>query len=85
MKTITISLEDELYETARVEAALKRKPLGTFLRDLFCASLRQGGKASPDVSSTTLKALWELADAHPVTPGSSGPMNRDDLYERGLS
>ena len=84
MKTVTISLEDELYETAQMEAAKSRKSLGQFCRDLFLSGLRSGDKAVKD-GSNTLKTLWELADARPVTPGSAGPLNRDDLYARGLS
>jgi len=84
MKTVTISLEDELYETASVEAAKSRKTLGEFLRDLFLSGLRRGDKAVQNGAST-LTALWELADAKPVTPGSVGTLNREELYERGLS
>ena len=84
MKTVTVTLEDELYETAQVEAARSRKSLGQFFRDVFLSGLRSGDKAVKD-GSATLKALWELADAGPVTSGSAGPLNRDDLYERGLS
>lgn len=84
MKTVTINLEDELYETAAVEAAKNRKTLGEFLRDLFLSDLRRGDKAATDGASV-LKTLWELADARPVTPGSVGSLNREELYERGLS
>jgi hypothetical protein len=84
MKNVTISLEDELYETAQMQAAKSRKSLGEFLRDVFMSGLRSGDKAVKD-GSNTLTALWDLADARPVTPGSAGPLNRDDLYERGLS
>ena len=84
MKTVTIALEDELYETAQVEAAKSRKSLGEFLRDVFLSGLRSGDKAVKD-GSATLKTLWELADARPVTSGSAGPLNREELYERGLS
>lgn len=84
MKTVTITLEDELYETASVEAAKSRKTLGEFLRDLFLSGLRRGDKTAQD-GAATLKTLWDLADARPVTTGSVGPLNREDLYERGLS
>ncbi|MDH4453740.1 MAG: hypothetical protein QE570_11245 [Verrucomicrobiota bacterium] len=84
MKIVTISLEDELYENASAQAAKSRKTLGEFLRDLFLSGLRRGDKAAQD-GATTLKTLWELADARPVAPGSVGPLNREELYERGLS
>jgi len=84
MKTVTINLEDELYETAAVEAAKSRKALGEFLRDMFSSGLRRGDKAAKD-GAATLKKLWELADAKSMTPGSVGKLNREELYERGLS
>jgi hypothetical protein len=84
MKIVTISLEDELYENASAQAAKSRKTLGEFLRDLFLSGLRRGDKAAQD-GATTLKTLWELADARPVASGSVGPLNREELYERGLS
>lgn len=84
MKIVTISLEDELYETASLQAARSRKTLGEFLRDLFLSGLRRGDKTAQD-GAAALKTLWELADARPVTPGSVGPLNREELYERELS
>ena len=84
MKTVTISLEDELYETASAQAARSRKSLGEFLRDLFLSGLRPGDMAAKD-GSAILNSLWEMADGRPVTPGSAGPLSRDDLYLRGLS
>ena len=85
MKIVTITLEDEHYHAASVEAARRRKPLGEFLRDLFLSTLRSADKATQAGAAPTLKPLWELADAHPVTPGTVGPLKRDKLYERGLS
>lgn len=83
MKTVTIALDDDLYETASAQAAKSRKSLGVFLRDVFSSGLSSRDKALKD-GSATLKALWELADAQPEIPGSVGRLNRDDLYERGL-
>jgi hypothetical protein len=84
MKTVTIALEDELYETARAEAEKRRKSLGDFMHDVFWSGLAAGTKAAP-MDESALTALWSLADARPATPGSAGPLNRDSLYERGLS
>ena len=81
MKTITIALDDDLYETASAQAAKSRKSLSVFLRDVFSSGLGSGDKALKD-GSATLKALWELADAQPEILGSVGRLNRDDLYER---
>lgn len=84
MKTVIIALEDELYESASREAARRRKTLGDFLRDLFLPGLQRGNNEAED-GATTLKSLWALADARAMTSGSAGPLNRDELYERGLS
>ncbi|GDY19699.1 hypothetical protein LBMAG56_10440 [Verrucomicrobiota bacterium] len=65
-------------------AAVGRKPLGEFLQNLFLSALGTGDQAAQDGSSATLQSLGELADAHPVTLGTAGPLNRDELYERGL-
>ncbi|MBE2286982.1 MAG: hypothetical protein IAE77_26235 [Prosthecobacter sp.] len=84
MKTVSITLEDDLYEAAEAQAVRNRKSLGDFLRDVFVSGLRHGSAKTPS-ETTTLNALWQLADAHPLTPGSVGPLNREDCYERGLS
>ena len=84
MKTVTIALEDELYEAASREAAKRCKTLGELLHDLFLPSLQSGEEKAED-GLTILKALWALSDARTMTPGSAGPLNRDELYGRGLS
>lgn len=84
MKTVSITLEDDLYEAAEAQAVRSRKTLGEFLRNVFVSGLRHGSAKSSG-ETTTLKALWQIADAHPLTPGSVGPLNREDCYERGLS
>lgn len=83
MKTVTISLEDEVYASVEQEAAKQRKSLGDFLRDVV-QGLRSDGSKSRS-SSSALDSLWAMADARPVTPGSVEPLNRDELYNRGIS
>lgn len=85
MKTVTITLEDEHYHAASAEAARRCQPLDEFLRDLLLSALRSRDTAAQEDASATLQSLWEMADAHPVTPGTAGPLNRDELYERGHS
>jgi len=66
MKTVSMTLEDDLYEAAEAQAVRSRS-------------------AKTQNETTTQNALWQLADAHPLTPGSVGPLNREGCYERGLS
>lgn len=82
MKTVTIALEDELYETATEQAAKSRKTLGEFLHDLFLPSLKRESRTTAE-SAAILHSLWALADARAETPGSAGPLNRNrtDLRE----
>ena len=86
MKNITVSVDDEIYQAAREEAARRRKSLSALVREFF-ASLKTGeatpigkGKRDPD-----LAALFAMADARPRQPGSVGPLNREELYHRGVS
>jgi hypothetical protein len=85
MKTVTIALEDDLYETARAEAVKHSKSLGEYLHDVFWSGLRSSSNRTGYDKADTLAALWSLADSQYETPGSAGPLNRDSLYERGLS
>ncbi len=83
MKNITVSVDDELYHSARVEAALRRKSLSALVRD-FLAGLprdQQAKKNDPE-----LDRLFALSDSkHKRRKGSAGPLNREELYERGIS
>ncbi len=36
-------------------------------------------------SSSVLQSAWDLVDSKPLREGSVGPLNRDELYERGAS
>jgi len=79
MKTVTISLEDEVYASVEQEAARRQKSLGEFLRELL-----QGFRAKK-TATTTLESLWGLADAKPVMEGTVGRLNREEIYDRGFS
>ncbi len=84
MKSVTISLDDEVYERATREASRKRKSIGEFLRDLFSSRFTNDAASGETSSPDLLPVLWALADSKPVTPGTVGPLNRDEIYERGL-
>lgn len=84
MKTITLTVEDEVYEQAVQAAAQRRKSLGDLFRELV-VTLRGSSRSSEEASSAVLQSAWGLADSKPLREGSAGPLNRDGLYERGVS
>ncbi len=85
MKNITVSVDDEIYHAARVEAAKQRKSLSAMVRE-FLLSLREPkGKAMKNAVDPELQKLWDLADSKPKRAGSVGPLNREEIYQRGIS
>ena len=84
MKNITVSVDDELYHEARIEAARRRKSLSAHVRE-YLAGLRQTpAKAKKAKIDPELEKLWKLADSKPARAGSVGPLNREELYQRGI-
>lgn len=84
MKNITVSVDDDLYREARVEAARRHKSLSALVRE-FLAGLRGSEQTAAPAVDPELEKLWALADAKPERPGSVGPLNREELYQRGIS
>lgn len=90
MKTLTISVADDVYQRASQKAAAEETSLPEVVQDLLFEwtreSLRPGnGTADGHRGDQFLKFLDELA-ARPLKPGPSvGPLNREELYHRGIS
>ncbi|MBL9113383.1 MAG: hypothetical protein JNJ83_00135 [Verrucomicrobiaceae bacterium] len=84
MKSVTISLDDEVYENAIAQAAKKRKSVGDFLRDFFSSRLNHEVEPADEAKTSTLQSIWDVADSKAVTPGTVGRLNREALYDRGL-
>ena len=83
MKNITVSVDDELYHEARVEAARQRKSLSALVRE-FLVGLRL--TAAEKGGDPELEKLFALSDRkHQNRKGSVGPLNREELYQRGIS
>jgi hypothetical protein len=83
VKNITVSVDEELYHSARIEAARRRKSLSALVRE-FLAGLPY--EAAKEKSDTELDRLFALSDSkHQRKKGSVGPLNREALYERGIS
>lgn len=87
MKTLTLTVADDLYQ----QASQKATELDTSLRDVVQDLLAQwttSGTAEPQVAADAqrraefLRFLDEL-NAKPRQPGPSvGPLNREELYQR---
>ena len=86
MKNITVSVDDELYHEARVEAAKRKKTLSALVRE-FLVGLRHGELKTERVSENPeLARLYAMSDRkHKGKRGSVGPLNREELYQRGIS
>lgn len=85
MKNITVSVDDALYHEARVVAAQRRKTVSALVRE-FLAGLRAGEAgaeaAAPDPA---LARLFAMSDRkHKARRGSAGPVNREEIYTRGI-
>ena len=90
MKTITISLEDDLYQAAEAEAARRRMPLMALVRDLFAGLKKEEPQAVPAPAPAPhpdpeMAEFFAMIDARPRRPGSIGPLNREEFYDRGVS
>lgn len=84
MKTISISVEDDLYAVAMAEAAKRRKTLSDLLHDLIAGLHRHRESVDDAKQRTELDKFFAIVDAKPKLPGSVGPLNREELYQRGL-
>ena len=90
MKTLTISVADDVYQRATEKAAASDALLPHVVEDLLTAWTQEGRGCVPAAVESQgrpdwLKFLDDLA-ARPLKPGSSvGPLNREELYQRGVS
>jgi hypothetical protein len=90
MKTLTISVTDDVYQRASEKAAAANALLPDVVEDLLTSWTQQerGFVPAPVENhrrTDWLKFLDDLA-ARPLKPGSSvGPLNREELYQRGVS
>ena len=85
MKNITVSVDDELYHAARVEAAKRRKSLSALVRELMAGLRNTGAKNKEQPVDPELAKLFAMSDRkHAHRRGSVGPLNREELYQRGI-
>jgi hypothetical protein len=82
VKNITVSVDDAIYHGARVEAARRRTSLSALVRD-FLTELTKD--AQREQGRSELEALWAKSDRkHARRSGSVGPLNREELHQRGV-
>ena len=90
MKTLTISVTDDVYQRASEKAAAADTSLPEVVKDLLCEWSQDNGHCAGVATERQrgaefLKFLDELA-ARPLKPGPSvGPLNREELHRRGVS
>ena len=90
MKTFTISVADDVYRRASEKAAAAETSLPEVVQDLLSDWTQDELHSVPVITQSQrranfLKFLDELA-ARPLKSGPSvGPLNREELYQRGVS
>ncbi len=65
MKNITVSVDDDLYHAARLEAAKQRKSLSALVRE-FLAGLQTSssqGAAAGEVLDPEIQSLYAISDS----------------------
>lgn len=85
MKNITVSVDDEVYYAARVEAAKQRTSVSALVRGYF--QWLSGGEWKKNIkaSDPELAKLFAMSDRkHRHRRGSVGPLNREEIYQRGI-
>jgi len=89
MKTLTISVADDVYQRASQKAAAAETSLPKVVQDLLAEWTQQDRRPASAATDSQgraelLKFLDELA-ARPLRPGPSvGPLNREELHQRGV-
>jgi hypothetical protein len=89
MKTLTISVADDVFQRAIQKAAAVETPLPKIVQELLCEWTQDdfhsvGATTGNQRGADLLKFLDELA-GRPLKPGPSvGPLNREELYQRGV-
>lgn len=90
MKSLTISVADDLYQRAAQKAAAAETSLPQVVQDLLSEWTQENHCPSREAvghenGAHFLNFLDELA-AGSLKPGPSvGPLNREELYQRGVS
>jgi predicted CopG family antitoxin len=87
MRTLTISVADDVYQRASEKAAAAETSVPKVVQDFLSRWTRDELHAVPENQRCAdfLQFLDEL-QTRPLKPGPSvGPLNREELYQRGVS
>lgn len=88
MKTVTISVADDLYQRASEKAAAAETSLPQVVQILLSEWAQGLGPVqlgSEAYSRTEFEKFLDDLTARPLKPGPSvGPLRREELYQRGL-
>lgn len=89
MKTLTISIADDVYQRASQKAAASETSIPRVVEGLLAEWTRQDGGsarvATADQRRAAFRKFLDELDARPLQPGPSvGPLNREELYQRGV-
>jgi len=90
MKRLTISVADDIYQRATQKAAAADTSLPEVVQDLLAEWTREDRRSMGTATENQRRAdLLEFLDelsARPLKTGPSvGPLNREELYQRGVS
>lgn len=84
MKTLTITVADDVYQQASEKAAAAATSLPDVVQELLSDWTRTDRHADRRWNAEFQQFLDEL-EARPLRPGPSvGPLNREELYQRGV-
>lgn len=89
MKTLTISVADDVYQRASQRAAERDKSLPDVVHEFlthWSATDAHDATLTPEARRRAeLEKLFAMMDARQAhESGSVGPLNREELYERGV-
>ena len=86
MKTLTISVDDDVYQRASRKAAAAATTLPEVVEDLLSEWTREDRDADAESQRRAdFLAFLDQLSARPLRPGPSvGPLDREELYERGV-
>ena len=89
MKSLTISVADDVYQRASQKAAAAETTLPKVVQDLLCEwtedAIPPGNLTAQTQRHVDFLNFLEELERRPLKPGPSvGPLNREDLYQRGV-
>lgn len=84
MKNITVSVDEDTYHAARIEAAKRQTSVSAMVRH-YLQSVVENRDEEDSSIDPELASLFALSDSkHAKKRGSVGSLNRESLYTRGV-